>query len=49
MTVPDTDHDDLLPLLLELCEELISHAGPTTREEVDQRLRATESPEDPAG
>lgn len=40
MTVPDADQDDLLPLLLEVCEELISHGGPATHEEIDQRIRA---------
>ncbi|GAA2530925.1 hypothetical protein [Winogradskya humida] len=32
--------DDLLPLLLEICEDYFAHAGPIGHREVDALLRA---------
>lgn len=33
------DHDQLLPLLLEICEDFLNHTSPATRGEVDTLLR----------
>ncbi len=35
----DTNHGDLLPLLLEICEDFLAHTGPATHHEVDTLLR----------
>ncbi|WP_328465941.1 hypothetical protein OHA21_44890 [Actinoplanes sp. NBC_00393] len=35
-----TGHDDLLELLLEVCEDFFTHTNPATRAEVDRFLRA---------
>jgi len=32
--------DDLLPLLLEICEDYFAHAGPIGHREIDDLLRA---------
>jgi hypothetical protein len=37
---PDEPGDDLLPLLLEICEDYFAHAGPVGYREVDALLRA---------
>ncbi|MEV6695507.1 hypothetical protein AB0M35_28980 [Micromonospora sp. NPDC051196] len=39
-TTNDTHHRDLLPLLLEICEDFLAHTGPATHHEVDILLRA---------
>ncbi|MGY4898629.1 hypothetical protein ACWEEK_23980 [Micromonospora aurantiaca (nom. illeg.)] len=36
----DTNHGDLLPLLLEICEDFLAHTGPATHHEIDIHLRA---------
>ena len=36
----DESHDDLLPLLLGLCEDLFASAGPAVHHEVDDLLQA---------
>jgi hypothetical protein len=38
MNVGETDPDDLLPLLLEICEDFLAHASPPVRREVDDIL-----------
>jgi hypothetical protein len=40
MTIEDAGHDDLLPLLLEICEDFLVHTSPAIRDELDQLLRA---------
>jgi hypothetical protein len=35
-----TGHDDMLELLLEICEDFFAHANSATRDEVDRLLRA---------
>lgn len=35
-----SDHDDLLPVLLEICEDFFTHTSTTTRDELDTVLRA---------
>ena len=40
MTVEDTNCDDPLPLLLEICEEFFARTSAPTRHELDQLLRA---------
>jgi hypothetical protein len=32
------DHDHLLPLLLKICEDFLSHTSPATRSEIDTLL-----------
>jgi hypothetical protein len=35
-----TEHDhDQLPLLLEICEDILRHTSPTTRDEINTLLR----------
>jgi hypothetical protein len=40
MTTAEPDHDALLHLLLEICEDFFAHTGPATRDEVDLLLHA---------
>ena len=40
MTIEETGHGDLLPLLLEICEDFFAHTSPAIRDELDQLLRA---------
>ncbi|WP_236050292.1 hypothetical protein [Paractinoplanes ovalisporus] len=37
---PEEPGDDLLPLLLEICEDYFAHAGPIEHRELDTLLRA---------
>ena len=37
---PEELSDDLLPLLLEICEDYIAHAGPARHREIDALLLA---------
>jgi hypothetical protein len=39
MATGDTGHDDLLQLLLQVCEDFFAHTAPTTRDELDAVLR----------
>jgi hypothetical protein len=40
MTTGETEPDDLLPLLLEICEDFLAHTSPPVRREVDNVLHA---------
>ncbi|MDG4768635.1 hypothetical protein O7632_31785 [Solwaraspora sp. WMMD406] len=39
-TTTDTNHGDLLQLLLQICEDFLANTGPATHHEVDILLRA---------
>ncbi|MGC4856489.1 hypothetical protein ACLQ24_24720 [Micromonospora sp. DT4] len=39
-TTNDNNHGDLLPHLLQICEDFLAHSGPATHHEVDTLLRA---------
>jgi hypothetical protein len=40
MIAGESDHDDLLHLLLEICEDFFAHTSSTTRDELDTVLLA---------
>ena len=40
MTTGETEPNGLLPLLLEICEDLLAHTSPRVRREVDNVLHA---------